>query len=191
MTRGKYAAKANGQRAEAASNTVTALRGQIDEMRKLHAAEMAKAKSEINSLQGRLLREVRDLATAEVARAQQDAQRILADERKIAYERSIEVFRIIASHAVTGEDGVSAWVCVTDDPDDATADVLYPELITLLGVKPGDVWAALEEVDGGQASRDVRRETMQRYRLAVRGIPHTITTGEWGKSTIAGGRDGG
>lgn len=96
MTRGKYAAKANGQRAETAVNTAVSLRGQLDQMRRERDAEVTELKSEIGVLQGRLLREVRELAAAEVQRVQAEHEEALRAEREdhaARCRRMLEVLR--------------------------------------------------------------------------------------------------
>lgn len=80
MTRGKYAAKANGQRAEAAANTVNALRAQLDQERRDRTAETSMLKTRIGTLEGQLLREVRELAADEVTRVRAEGRQALEAE---------------------------------------------------------------------------------------------------------------
>ena len=140
MARGKYAAKANGQRAEAAANTASALRVQIDQMRRDHVVEVAALKAEIDSLQGRLLREVRELAVVEVERVRSEAAAALESERARSKDRLTRV---------------AALLYIWDRGPKSTA-----ELADLLGVKVG-------ALAGDGVNRNDRRTTSKIARAAA------------------------
>lgn len=135
MTRGKYAAKANGQRAEAAANTVVALRGQLDQERREHAAAVSALKAEILSLQGQLLREVRSLAASEVERVRAEAREAIEGERT-SWRATAEKIALV----------------VTSDDVRVTTEA-FMELATLLGYESGEF---LELATPGR-SRNARR----------------------------------
>lgn len=80
MVRGKYAAKVNGQRAEAAANTVVALQGQLDRERRDRGSEVAMLKSEIERLQGQLTSEAMKLSAAAI----REVERSCAEKLKSA-----------------------------------------------------------------------------------------------------------
>lgn len=140
MTRGKYAAKANGQRAQVAQNVASVLRAQIDEMRREHLAEVAALNTRIAALEGQLLREVRDLAALEVKRVRSEAAAALEFERTQNRDRLMEITARLA-----------AW----DRGPRSTA-----ELADLLGVKVG-------ALAGDNASRDARRTASKHARAAA------------------------
>jgi len=153
MTRGKYAAKANGQRADAAEHTVVALRGQLDQVRRERAVEVAALKAEISSLQGRLLNEVQALAAAEVQYVRSEAQARVDAERADRHEAGLQIARLLGS-----------------------GDVSLPErsdwsrLAALLDLQVGEFY----EAAGLAETRTARRQTAKRMRhvdsLLARGM---------------------
>lgn len=146
MTRGKYAAKANGQRAEAALNTVGALRRQLDQRDREHAAEVVKLKAEIASLQGKLLREVQALAADRVERIREECRAELAAERADRYKTAKKVAQFLGSND-NARLRLEAW----------------PELAKMLGVDVGELitdW-------GAGVNRHARRTTASKINETV------------------------
>lgn len=167
MTRGKYAAKANGQRAEAAANTVVALRGQLDQERCEHAAAVSALRAEVSSLQGQLLREVRKLAAAEVHRVEQQGAERLQAERDAHHHLALEVCRRAAELMNALSD--------SGDRDDVPEfRSLYDFLVDFAGVPPRDLEAALAEVEPGKINRVGRRVSMRMHRHVVSGDPYVV-----------------
>ena len=142
MTRGKYAAKANGQRAEVAQNTAAQLRIQIEEMRREHAFEVSDLKTRIGSLEGQLIREVREMAAAEVERIRAEAHAEIEAERAQKQQAFAEIVALCRSGKRGGE--------------------FQTIMAGILGVRFGE----LLHNDGAPDSRHLRRLTSSDYRRA-------------------------
>lgn len=162
MVRGKYAAKANGQRAQVAQNTASALRAQIDEMRREHAAEVVALKARVAALEGQLLREVRNLSNAEIHRAKQEAAERLRVEREAHRQQAIEVCRM----AVEIRDAL--WRESEPMPEFGN---LYDYIVEHVGVSPRELEEGLVGAGVDKVSRRARRQTIGEFRNMNAGIP--------------------
>ena len=144
MTRGKYAAKANGRRAEAATNTANSLRFQLENERTAHAHEIADLKRQIGVLQGRIEREVHQLAADEVAFIRTHARQMIEDERAAARNSARTVMAILSASGALSH--------LTQDVAGNIADQL--------GLDRNEVFASEDE------NRQARRITKKKMRYA-------------------------
>lgn len=142
MTRGKYAAKANGHRAETATNTANSLRTQLDTARTEHAAEVADLKQQIGALQGRLEHEVHQLAANEVAFVRTHARQMIEDERAAARNSARTVMAILNASGALSH--------LTQDVAGSIADQL--------GLDRNEVFAS---TDGNRQERRITKKKMR------------------------------
>lgn len=154
MARGKYAVKAAGQRATAAAETVEALKAQLANARKTHAAEVAGLKTEVQQLAGKLTREVNSLAAAEVARVRSEARALVESEREARRAKAIEAWKFLLSLDLRIGYENAARVC------------------ELLGIDLGE---SVEQYGG--VPRAARRLTNGRARAAMSRLEQAIVTG--------------
>jgi hypothetical protein len=128
MAKGKYAAKAAGQRATAAAETVETLKAQLAEERKTRAAESADLKTQIQQIAGRLTREVNDLAGAEIARAQSEARELIEAERAERHAKNLEAYRFLLTLDLNldTENGFNLCALLGLDPGEAISNYQIP-----------------------------------------------------------------
>lgn len=162
MTRGKYAAKANGLRAEAAQNTVHSLRTQLEQARRDHAAEAADLKAQINTLQGRLVRDTQTLAADEVDRVRRAAREHLEAERAERHDTAVKIADLLSAEGCTAS---------------LTQDRLG-ELVDLLGLDRGEMFGR----DGNRQARRVTKKRM-RYADSLVAAGHTTDSIQGGAGT--------
>lgn len=103
MTRGKHAAQAARQRAEAASDALCELKRKYDAERAGWSKERADLLSEVQRLSNRLVSEVAELAQVEVSVAQEDAAEKVRQAREDYEERAIKVLTLIYNHPEVGK----------------------------------------------------------------------------------------
>jgi hypothetical protein len=136
MARGKYAAKAAGQRAAAAAETVETLTARLAEERTAAAREVADLKTENQRLAGRLTSAVRSMAAAEVER--------------VRLEAAGQVEALRESHRTAA---LSVAVLLGASKPEPEAETLRA-IADILGVPLGEFLAATGEPTlGGRATR--------------------------------------
>lgn len=100
MTRGKYAAKAAGQRAAAANETAESLKAQLADERATSAREITDLKAEVQRLAGQLTTAVKTMAAAEVERVQAEATAQVETERNKRVERALAIAEVLNRNGV-------------------------------------------------------------------------------------------
>jgi hypothetical protein len=153
VTKGKYAAKAAGQRAAQATDTVAELKAQLAAERTEHAREVVDLKTQVQQLAGRLTREVRDLSAAEIARAAAEARELVKAARDEQHAKALEVARLL----LTLELGIGYedWTKVCET----------------LGIDPG------QSISHYDVPRAARRLTNERAKHAMAQFEQNLRTG--------------
>lgn len=163
MTRGKYAARAAGTRAEKSEATADQLRERLETERAAHAKETSELKTRIERLTGQLTTAVNGLASDRVATAEAEAAEQLNAERAEHRTKLLEMFRVLGRRLEQGNANDRHYT------DDQFKD-LYTELVTVAGIDPGEAWSALASTSAWEISRVKRRETRADNLLLRQGL---------------------
>jgi hypothetical protein len=102
MARGKHAAQAARQRAEAASDALGELKRKYEAERAEWKTERAALLSEVQRLTGRLLSDVAELAQAKVKAAREDAEDAVREAAADFERKAIKVLTLINTHPDVG-----------------------------------------------------------------------------------------
>lgn len=98
--KGKYANRAGVRAATAAEQRTAELECELEDVKRLNAERETLLRLEVDSLKGRLLREVKTLAGDQVLQAKQEAINQVVEERNGWENRAAEAAAVLARHNV-------------------------------------------------------------------------------------------